>query len=436
MTTDRATAAAVANAVADVLFNEGHEAGAEGPWLVRGAGCTVEDADGHTFLDMSMGSGTHLLGHAHPAIVEAVRRQAAEGTLFSAPAAAVHRMGEMLHTALPGLDGFVFCNSDSEATMRACRLARAVTGRPRIAMFSGGWHGSHDLLLLEEDAAADAAEPVIRYRTAGVPRRWQDDVLLPYNDPHALEMIAAHAGKLAMVLVEPVQGSNPRDDIGPFLADLRTATRDNGVLLGFDEVITGFRLARGGRQQFFGVDADIACYGKVIGGGLPIGLVGGRSEIMEAVRRPVGAAPERVFMGGTFSANPLTIAAGTAVLDHLFANPDLFEALNGEADELRRSVNAFAAERGIAARMMGAGSVSRVVFTDRPIASRLERDRYEPAGIHAEFARAMRARGVLVAGNGILFLSTAHDAEAIAQFRAVVAETLADFAAEGRFDGR
>lgn len=418
----------------DLVFNEGYEPSAGGPSIDWAQGCRIRDTTGRTYIDLGLGAGTALLGHAHPMIVQAIQRQVAIGSLYIRPNPVAHEFAALLATAIPHFGGFLFCNSGAEATMRACRLARSFTGKRKIGMFSGGWHGAHDQLLVEEDYAGNSSAPRAVHRSAGIPRELLDlIVLLPYNDDRAFGLIEENADDLAMVLIEPSQGSNPRADVEPFLRGLRQVTRARGVLLGFDEIITGFRLALGGAQELYGIEADIATYGKIIGGGLPIGVVGGTREVMARIRRGGEADGRPVFMGGTFSANPLSMAAGHATLAYLIQRRmDVYGELASAGAKIMNQVNMTCASKGIPVRASGVGSMFRLIFTDKPIRSRRDRDALElGSAIQARFYASVLARGIHVGSNRINFLSTAHGPDEIDLVGATLASALADGQREG-----
>ncbi|NBX73846.1 MAG: aminotransferase class III-fold pyridoxal phosphate-dependent enzyme [Alphaproteobacteria bacterium] len=415
----------------DVVWNEGYGPHDARVYVKSGHGCTIIDDADNTFIDMGLGAGSAMLGHAHPAVVAAIAQQAARGTIYVAPNLLSHELGVLLKNILPAFGGFVFCNSGGEATMRALRLARAITGRKKIGIFSGGWHGGHDMLLVEEAPQSSAAAPQAFFRTAGAPPELLDLlVFLPYNHPNAFHLIEQHKHNLAMVMVEPAQGSNPRDDVGPFLKQLRKVTEQHNILLGFDEVITGFRLALAGGQEYFGVVPDVATYGKVLGGGLPIGMVAARPDYIQHIR---GGGHAPVFMGGTFSANPLTMAAGLATVRHLQAEQTtIYPTLSRQGAHLRHTINQFCATQKISARMMGVGSFSRLMFTDQTIANRHERDIFEVADdVQKAFYWCLLDCGVYVGTNRVVFLSTQHTDDVVNKVAQAFCDTLAMFWAEG-----
>jgi glutamate-1-semialdehyde 2,1-aminomutase len=418
----------------DLVFNEGYRPGTPELYIQSAEGCRIRDVDGRSYIDLNLGAGTAILGHAHPDVVAAIRDQATRGSIYIRPNPIAHDFAALLAEVLPKFGGFVFCNSGAEATMRACRIARAFTGKTRIGIFSGGWHGGHDGLLVEEDYGGNAAAPRPYHRSAGIPRELLDLILfLPYNDEHAFELIHRHRNELAMVLIEPSQGSNPRGDVGPFLRRLRSLTREDGVLLGFDEIITGFRLTLGGAQELYGIDADIATYGKVAGGGLSVGIVGGTADVMSCVSEGRNGDGRGVFMGGTFSANPLTMAAGRATLSYLIEHgARIYPLLNACGSRIVTRVNAACADHDVPAHVMGVGSMFRLIFTAGPVGSRRERDALELGrGIQDRVYAAILAQGIHVGSNRINFLSTAHG---VAEVDAV-ADAFVSALVEGRKQG-
>ena len=407
-----------------MIYNEGYGLTPQPHYIGDAEGCRVFGQDGKEYIDLAMGGGSLILGHAHPVVVEAVEEQAAKGSICTAPHAAVHEMDEALDRCIPWLPGRVWCNSGSEAVMRLVRIARAVTGKRKIGLFSGCWHGSWDGTLVEEDysynLSSDASEPFMKRKSAGIPGRPSDSIVfLPYRESAAFSLIRDAKDELACVLIEPVQGSNPSGDVEGFLANLRHTTTDCSVLLAFDEVVTGFRLGLGGGQEHFGVHGDLAAYGKIIGGGLPVGMVAGTQDIMAKARS------EGVFYGGTFSANPLTIAAGLATLRYLTQHPETYRQLADMGTLLRSSVNRDCALHGRPAHMIGAGSISRLILAPSPIHSRRERDLKEPdAAAQGKYYAAVKDRGVWIGTNRIQFLSTAHGIPKVAQAAQAICDSL------------
>jgi glutamate-1-semialdehyde 2,1-aminomutase len=276
----------------------------------------------------------------------------------------------------PGVDKVTFCNSGSEATMYACRLARATTGRPLIAKFEGGYHGTHDLLAVSFglprtalDALGSNEDPAAIPESPGMAEgAWKDTIVLPYNHPAAFDKIRKHASRLAGVIIEPVLGAGgaiPADR--DFLVELRKITNETGTFLIFDEVITGFRLAAGGAQEYYGVIPDVSTYGKIAGGGLPFGAVGGTAEAMRLMEYDTEAGA--ILVAGTFNGNPLVCAAGTAVLQRLSKEPGIYTRLNSMGERFRSEINRFAQERDYPATATGAGSIFWMHTTRAPVKS-------------------------------------------------------------------
>ncbi|MBI5921875.1 MAG: aminotransferase class III-fold pyridoxal phosphate-dependent enzyme [Betaproteobacteria bacterium] len=397
------------NAAIEVV-NEGYPKQLTSLFLRSSQGAFVEDYGGNKYIDTSLGVGTHIFGHGF--IDEVIGNRLKSGTLFAAPSALPYDVAGAMHAILPHLDRYIFCNSGAEATMRATRIARAFSRKPKIALFGGGWHGGSDVLLFEENPASPHDQPQAMFKSAGIPDELLDSViLLPYNSPAAFGIIKAHAHELALVIIEPSQGSNPRADVAGFLTELREVTERNGVLLCFDEIITGFRIAAGGCQEFYGIEADLATYGKIIGGGLPVGVVASRAGILDEVTVRAQDA-QKVFLGGTFSANPLVMHVAKAVLDRLSeCRETIYPDLNRRGQDLRDRVSHYCIDHAIPVRMMGIGSMNRVLFTDREVKSRRDRDHYE-LGKQVQdvfYKYLLLEHGIFVNKNRVMFLSTLHD---------------------------
>ncbi|MBO7524283.1 MAG: glutamate-1-semialdehyde 2,1-aminomutase, partial [Verrucomicrobia bacterium] len=280
------------------------------PFFVNKAkGCRIWDVDGNEYVDYVGTWGPAIHGHAHPRIVRAVQETAVYGTSFGIPNPLEVKMAEMIRSLVPSVEKVRMCNSGTEATMSAIRLARGFTGREKIIKFEGCYHGHADSLLVK---AGSGALTFGYPDSAGVPAAFtQHTLLAPYNDLDAVKaLFAANPGAIAGIIVEPVPGnSGVFAPLPGFLEGLREVTEANGALLIFDEVMTGFRVAKGGAQERFGIKPDLSCFGKIIGGGLPVGAFGGRAEIMDYLA-PLGP----VYQAGTLSGNPLAMAAGIASL--------------------------------------------------------------------------------------------------------------------------
>jgi glutamate-1-semialdehyde 2,1-aminomutase len=372
-------------------------------FIRRGQGARVWDEDGREYVDFLGSWGPLILGHAHPSVVEAIRRAAAEGTSFGAPCAAELELADRVVRRMPSIEKVRFVSSGTEAAMSALRLARGFTGRRKILKFDGCYHGHADALLA---AAGSGVATLGIPGSAGVPEGTvADTIVAPYNDVQAVERaVAEHAADLAAVIVEPIAGNMglvlPREG---YLAALREITRRAGALLIFDEVITGFRVAPGGAQQLYGVKPDLTCLGKIVGGGLPVGAYGGRADVMNRVA-PLGP----VYQAGTLSGNPLAMAAGIATLDGLLA-PGTYERLESLAIRLQMGLSRAIQASGLMVTTNRIASMFTVFFCRGPVgdygtAKTCDTKRY------ARFFHAMLDRGVYLppAQFETAFVSTAH----------------------------
>ncbi len=373
---------------------------AEGPYLF--------DADGNRAVDYVLSWGPLILGHAHPAVVEAIREQAGRGTSYGAPTALEIALAEQVIDLVPSVEMVRFVNSGTEATMSALRLARAYTGRNKIVKFEGCYHGHADMLLVQ--AGSGVATLGLPDSPGVPPGATADTLTAPFNDLGAVRgLFERFPDEIAAVIVEPVAGNMgvvlPGDG---FLPGLRDLTREHGALLIFDEVMTGFRVALGGAQAHYGVMPDLTTLGKVIGGGLPVGAYGGRRAIMELVA-PAGS----MYQAGTLSGNPLAMAAGLATL-RVLAEPGTFERVVAVADAVRGCIAACAAEVGIPVQTAQAGTMFSAFFNDRPIANYAD-VKASDAGRYGRFFHALLERGVYLAPSAFeaAFASLAHEGAAL-----------------------
>ena len=343
------------------------------------------------------------------------------------------RLANLLHEASPCAERVVFCNTGSEATMYAFRAARGFSGKEKIALFDGFYHGAHDYGMWLTDPSSDRDAPQHLPMGHGIPRALSElTMLLPYRSPKAFDLIRQHAEALALVFVEGVQSSNPQAEQADWLGELRQVCADCGVLFGIDEVITGFRIAYGGAQSYFNVTPDIATYGKVLGGGLPVGAITGRADVMNVF---TGLAAENgVFSGGTFSGNPLTMEAGAAAVGHLHTHPQIYQRLQQAGDRLASSVNEFCQANQIPAQMKHVASMFHMFFQREPLESM--RDAHgRNAGAEKAFYLHCLDRGVLVPGTQRAFLSAAHGDAEIDALIETFTGALADVRNEGLFEG-
>jgi glutamate-1-semialdehyde 2,1-aminomutase len=370
--------------------------------LDAGAGPRVRDADGRWYLDYIGSWGPAILGHAHPAVIEAVREAALDGFALGATGPREVELGELIRAAMPSLERMRFTSSGTEAAMSAVRLARGATGRDLVVKFSGGYHGHSDGLLVEAGSGvATLAIP----GSAGVPTATAAaTIVVPYNDPDAVAAaFAAHPGRIAAVIVEPVAANaGVLPPAAGFLERLREITTADGAVLVFDEVITGFRVAFAGAQGRYGVRPDLTVLGKIVGGGMPVGAYGGRRDLMDLVA-PSGP----VYQAGTLSGHPLAMAAGVATL-RLLA-PDSYDALEGYGARMEAGLRGAAATAGTPVGITRVGSLLTVFFRDGAPATAEEAFTADRAA-YARFFGAMLDAGVLLAPSQFeaWFVSLAH----------------------------
>ncbi|HXC98294.1 MAG TPA: glutamate-1-semialdehyde 2,1-aminomutase [Verrucomicrobiae bacterium] len=376
------------------------------PFFVdRAKGAHVFDVDGNKYVDYVGTWGPAILGHAHPKIIVAVRDAALNGTSFGIPNPLEVMMAKMICSAMPSVEKVRMCNSGTEATMSAIRLARGFTKRDKIIKFEGCYHGHVDSLLVK---AGSGALTFGSPDSAGVPAAFtQHTVVLPFNDVEAVRAaFVANRGQMAGIIVEPVPGNAglylPKPGYLEFLSEI---TKAEDALLIFDEVMTGFRLARGGAQELYGIKPDLSCFGKIIGGGLPVGAFGGRAEIMDLLA-PLGP----VYQAGTLSGNPLAMAAGIAGLEELFAG-NAYEQLESLGAQLEAGMKEAAKSAGVPVEFKRIGSMFCGYFTDRPVhnladAMRSDRERFK------KYFHGMLEEGIYLAPSQFEagFLSTAHSA--------------------------
>src|SRR5262245_29504223 len=391
--------------------------------MVRGQGSRIYDAAGKEYLDYMLGSGPLLLGHCRPEVVEAVQRQVAAGSTFFALNEPAVRLAEEIVGAVPCGEAIRFQTTGSEATFAALRLARAFTGRDRVLKFEGGWHGGNDLGQLSGAPADPPAFPEASPDCDGIPRSSRQDVLVArFHDlATTAAIIERHPKELAAVLGEPLQRAL-RPEPG-FLEGLREISRKFGIVLVFDEIVTGFRLAWGGAQQRYGVTADLACYGKVIGGGYPVSAVVGKREILQLADPRQKGRGRYCFLSGTLTANPIGRAAGLATLNVL-RQPVVFERLHPLGERLAMGLRQAGSATGVPIQVLGDGPVLQVFFTDgRPLRNHrdlLRADRNKAVA----FAHELIRQGIYCTPGGKLYLSLAHSDHDIERTIAAAATAL------------
>lgn len=384
----------------------------ENPLFIEKAkGSKIYDIDGNEYIDFIGSWGPMLFGHNKEEIVEAVKSQLEKGTSYGAPTVVETEMAEEIVKLIPSIDRVRMVNSGTEATMSAIRLARGYTGRDKIIKFNGCYHGHGDSFLIK---AGSGQATLGLPDSPGVPADLARlTISLPYNDMEAIKEVFAEEGdEIAAVILEPVaanMGVVPPAE--GYLEFLREITEEYGSLLIFDEVITGFRMAAGGAQEYYGVEADLTCLGKIIGGGLPVGAYGGRKEIMDEVA-PSGP----VYQAGTLSGNPLAMAAGLEMM-RLIQKPGVYEELKEKADYLAAGLREIAEESSLKLSVNQAGTLVSLYFTDEEVVD------YETAStsdtdLYAEYFQEMLKEGLYLAPSQYeaIFLSMAHDKAELDKF--------------------
>jgi glutamate-1-semialdehyde 2,1-aminomutase len=383
--------------------------GGNPPVISYGRGAHIFDVDGRGYIDYVCAYGPLILGHAPPPVVAVLAAAAERGTAYGATSELEVELARRIVGAIPSVDMVRFVNSGTEATMSALRLARAFTKRSKVVKFEGGYHGHADGLLVQ---AGSGQATLSLPDSPGVPESYAGNTLVaPYNNLGAVQTLFDAAGDdIAAVIIEPVAANMGVVPPEPgYLEGLRALVHDYGALLIFDEVITGFRLCYGSAQTVLGVEADITCLGKVIGGGLPVGAYGGRREIMEMVA-PLGP----VYQAGTLSGNPLAMAAGVVTLDELVKLGEAgYQRLEIESIYLEDGLRRAAEDAGVPVRLNRAGSILTMFFAEEPVVDFGMAKRSDTARFAAYF-RGMLARGVFLAPSQYeaMFVSMAHhDAE-------------------------
>ena len=393
------------------------------PFFVKkGKGARIWDADGNAYIDYVLSWGPLILGHSHPRVVRAIQEAAARGTSFGAPTALETELAELVNAAYPSMELLRFVNSGTEATMSAIRLARGFTGRDVIVKFEGCYHGHSDGLLVKAGSGgATLGVP----DSGGVPKDYaRNTATLPFNDAEAAKDFFARRGAdVAALIIEPVAGNMGLILPEPgFLQVLREETEKAGALLIFDEVMTGFRVARGGAQALFKITPDLTTLGKVIGGGMPVGAYGGRRDVMECVA-PLGS----VYQAGTLSGNPLAMTAGVETLK-IIEEQGLPEALDERVKALSDGMMDAARAAGVPLTGARCGSMFGAFFHEGPVrdfsdAMRSDTERY------AKFFHSMLERGVAFAPSQfeVGFMSSAHTDESVEATLAAAREAFAEF---------
>jgi glutamate-1-semialdehyde 2,1-aminomutase len=379
-------------------------------FIAKAKGSHIWDVDGNEYVDYVCSWGPMILGHAHPKVVEGIKEQAEKGTSYGAPTELEVKLAKMIVEAVPSVEKVRMVNSGTEATMSAIRLARGYTGRNKVVKFEGGYHGHVDALLVKAGSGLTTfGVPT----SPGIPEDFaKHTITVPFNDIDALKKVVDEYGNdIAAVIMEPVMANAGLIIPEPgFLEKVRELTAEKGIVLIFDEVITGFRLSFGGAQEYFEVTPDLSCFGKIIGGGLPVGAFGGKAEIMDYL------APEGpVYQAGTLSGNPLAMVAGIKTLEEL-KKPGVYEGLRKKAEKLSEGLKEAAKKAGVYEKLCfkQIESISAIFFTSVDVKN------YQDAltsntEAYAKFFRSMLKQGIYLAPSQfeVAFVSTAHSDEDI-----------------------
>ncbi|MFZ6664961.1 glutamate-1-semialdehyde 2,1-aminomutase [Peijinzhouia sedimentorum] len=377
--------------------------GGDPVFIKKASGAHLYDEDGNSYIELINSWGPMILGHAHPMIIDAVQKAVIDGSSFGAPTAREVEIAELICTMVPSIEKVRMVNSGTEATMSAIRVARGFTSRDKFIKFEGCYHGHGDSFLI---AAGSGAVTLGTPDSPGVTKGTAADTISArYNDlEHVKELVQLHKNEIAAIIIEPVAGNMgcvlPKEG---FLAGLRQICDEEGILLIFDEVMTGFRLAKGGAQEMFAVKPDLTTLGKIIGGGMPVGAYGGRKDIMDFVS-PQGP----VYQAGTLSGNPVAMAAGLAMLSHLNSHPEIYNQLDAIGNKLVAGIQNGLDEFGLNFTINHLGSMYSLFFTDKPVFD-FESAKQCDTVLFGKYFRAMLNRGIYLAPSQFesLFLSTA-----------------------------
>ena len=395
--------------------------GAQPLFIDHAEGCLIFDVDGNRYIDYVGSWGPMILGHRDPAVIEAIGGVLTRGTSFGAPTDLEVELAQLVIEAVASVDMVRMVNSGTEATMSAIRLARGFTGRDAVIKFDGCYHGHVDALLVE---AGSGVATLGIPGSPGVPESFVAQTFsLPYNDIDGVKQVMDNQGqKIACVIVEPVAGNmGCIPPVPGFLEALRELTEDSGSLLIFDEVMTGFRVAYGGAQSLYGISPDLSCFGKIIGGGLPVGAYGGRRDIME------GIAPQgSVYQAGTLSGNPVAMAAGIATLKQL-NQPNFYQDLDRKSDRLATGLLEAAERAGIKAGVERVGSMLGLFFTDQKVRN-FDDAKTSNLELFSAYYKSMRDKGIYLAPSQFeaAFVSAAHTDEHIDATVQAAVETFAE----------
>jgi len=377
-------------------------------FVTKGEGARLFDEEGKSYVDYCLAFGPLILGHNHPTVRRAVEERLMNGWCFGTPTAAETEYANIITSHVPNVDKIRCVNTGTEATMNAIRLARGYTGRDKIIKVEGAFHGAHDAVLVKTGSGGLTHSVP---NSKGIPADvTKNTVLIPFNDLEALEAaLKRNEGQIAGMITEPVIGNAglipPKDD---YLKDVKKLLSEHGSLLILDEVITGFRLGMGGAQEYFGVNADIVTMGKIIAGGFPIGVFGGRAEIMDNVT-PQG----QVYNAGTFNGHPVSIAAGLATLNHI-KEEKVLEKIASTGNTIQKGLRDIVQDIGLGFQLQGIGPMFQLYFNQNPVWD-LEGAKASEAKRFIGYCASLREKGIFLPPSQFecCFVSTAHDREVV-----------------------
>ena len=410
-------------------------------YMNRATGNRIYDLDNNEYIDYLMGYGSLLLGHRHPDVLEAVQKQINRGFTYGTPTEPEIDLAEKISNAIPCAEMVRFANSGTEAVAYALKVVRAYTGRDKVAKFEGGYHGNFDDMLMSFLLLPDKAGPVDRPNPipfgSGIPsKRLDDTVVLPYNNIEASKaIIEENSDELAAVIIEPFQGAAGCISAEKeFLSAIRKVTEDHDIVLIFDEIYTGFRLAFGGATEYFGIVPDMVTLGKIVGGGFPIGALAGRKEIMEKMVPTKNLTVDmttKVYQSGTFNAYPLTMAAGLSTIRKIEeAGNTLYQKLNRLGDTMIKGLGDVFLDSHIDARVTGLGSMCNIHFVDHPVRS--VRDLFSADGKKVGLLYlGLLNNGIFVIPPVHLTLSTLHDEDDVRVLLEAAARSIRDITSQG-----
>lgn len=378
--------------------------------IKEGRGGRLISVDGREYVDYVCGAGATIIGHDHPEVIEAVRERAGKGLhFFGTLNDAAIELADVLVNVIPCAERIIFTTTGSEATFYCMRIARAVTGKQRILKFEGAYHGNHDYAAFSQFPTRPSNYPQATADVGGVPSALQDTMFVaPYNDLDTVESILSeHASEIAAIIVEPAQRIIfPKPG---FLEGLRALADKHGVLLIFDEVVTGFRLSIGGAQDYFGVKPDLASYGKIVGGGGPLGCVGGKSDLLDATNPNRKGRSDYAYINGTLHGNPIASVAGLATL-RVLQQEGFYESFHAKADRFRKAFSDVLEQHGLPAMVAGEASFWQFLFADAPPSNQMDVLASDMARSNTLDSELLR-NGVYVLPNVRRFFSAAHTDE-------------------------